>query len=191
MKWPDDFVNKVILGDCLEVMKEMPDKCVDLVLTDFPYGVNYDYDIYEDTTENLEKLVKQAMPELLRIGKRVILTCGHTNIWKYPEAKWIMAWVNPAGANRNSWGFTCWQPILCYGKDPYLENSMGARQDIFIHNESAEKWEHSCPKPINFWKKLLLRGSVKENDIIQMLSVGFGRIDKVEKDSVTVYFAHK
>ena len=32
---------------------------------------------------------------------------------------------------------------------------------------------------------------LKENDIIQMLRIGFGRIDKVEKDSVTVYFAHK
>src|SRR3990167_4707343 len=32
-------LNKVILGDCLEVMKGMPDKCVDLVLTDPPYGI--------------------------------------------------------------------------------------------------------------------------------------------------------
>lgn len=34
MNWPDDFINKIICGDCLEVMKEMPDKCVDLVITD-------------------------------------------------------------------------------------------------------------------------------------------------------------
>lgn len=40
-KWPDDFVNKIICGDCLEVMKEMPDKSVDLVLTDPPYGMSY------------------------------------------------------------------------------------------------------------------------------------------------------
>ena len=33
-KWPDDYVNKVICGDCLEVMKEMPDECVDMVITD-------------------------------------------------------------------------------------------------------------------------------------------------------------
>ena len=38
MKYPDDFINKIICGDCLEVMKEMPDKCVDLVLTDPFYG---------------------------------------------------------------------------------------------------------------------------------------------------------
>jgi DNA modification methylase len=166
MNYPEDFINKVICGDCLEVMKDIPDKSVDLCLTDFPYGVNYKYDIWQDTQENLIRLINQAMPEILRISKRALITCGQTNIWKYPEAKWIMAWVNPAGANMNSWGFSCWQPILCYGNDPYLANRMGGRPDIFIHNESSEKWEHSCPKPINFWKKLLLRGSVKDTDLI-------------------------
>lgn len=38
MYYPKDYINKVIQGDCLEVMKGMPDKCVDLVLTDPPYG---------------------------------------------------------------------------------------------------------------------------------------------------------
>ena len=32
------FINKVIQGDCLEVMKAIPPKSVDLVLCDLPYG---------------------------------------------------------------------------------------------------------------------------------------------------------
>lgn len=39
LKWPDDYINKVICGDCLEVMKGIPDGSVDLVVTDPPYGV--------------------------------------------------------------------------------------------------------------------------------------------------------
>ncbi|MDI9370765.1 MAG: hypothetical protein QM446_07615, partial [Synergistota bacterium] len=35
----DRWLNKLLLGDCLDVMREMPDKCVDLVLTDPPYGI--------------------------------------------------------------------------------------------------------------------------------------------------------
>jgi len=31
-------VNKIYLGDCLEVMRNIPDKSIDLVLTDPPYG---------------------------------------------------------------------------------------------------------------------------------------------------------
>lgn len=36
----DRFLNQIIQGDCLDVMKDIPDKSVDLVLTDPPYGIN-------------------------------------------------------------------------------------------------------------------------------------------------------
>ena len=41
MKDINGMIGKIHCGDCLEVMKQMPDKCVDLVLTDPPYGINY------------------------------------------------------------------------------------------------------------------------------------------------------
>ena len=34
----DDFINNVFEGDCLEIMKQLPDKSVDMVLCDLPYG---------------------------------------------------------------------------------------------------------------------------------------------------------
>ena len=34
-------INQIICSDCLEVMADWPDGCVDLVLTDPPYGLNY------------------------------------------------------------------------------------------------------------------------------------------------------
>lgn len=39
MNYPDDFINKIINGDCLEVMKQMPDNCVDMVFTSPPYNM--------------------------------------------------------------------------------------------------------------------------------------------------------
>lgn len=39
MKPLTDFMDKVICGDCLEVMKEIPDNSVDLVVTDVPYNL--------------------------------------------------------------------------------------------------------------------------------------------------------
>lgn len=39
LTWPDDFINKVICGDCLEVMKGIPDGAVDLVVTSPPYNM--------------------------------------------------------------------------------------------------------------------------------------------------------
>ena len=41
MKDIKEFENKLILGDCLEVMKEMPDKIIDLCLTDPPYKIQF------------------------------------------------------------------------------------------------------------------------------------------------------
>lgn len=38
--------NSVYNGDCLELMKQLPDKCIDLVLTDPPYGINCDGGTY-------------------------------------------------------------------------------------------------------------------------------------------------
>ena len=34
----EDFVNKIIKGDCLEVMQSIPDKSIDMILCDLPYG---------------------------------------------------------------------------------------------------------------------------------------------------------
>jgi len=33
-------INKIHQGDCLELMKDIPDKSIDMVLTDPPYGMD-------------------------------------------------------------------------------------------------------------------------------------------------------
>ncbi len=39
MKFPKEYYNKIICGDCLETMKTMPDGCIDLVVTSPPYNL--------------------------------------------------------------------------------------------------------------------------------------------------------
>ena len=39
---------KIINGDCVEVMKSLPDGCIDLLVTSPPYNVNVSYDVYDD-----------------------------------------------------------------------------------------------------------------------------------------------
>ena len=45
-------VNKIIQGDCIEVRKEFPNNCVDLIITDPPYGDNCVYGYYDKTIKN-------------------------------------------------------------------------------------------------------------------------------------------
>jgi DNA modification methylase len=40
MKYPDDFIDHVIQGDYLEVMKQIPDNSIDLIFTDPPYNIS-------------------------------------------------------------------------------------------------------------------------------------------------------
>jgi modification methylase len=39
LKFPQDFLNKIICGDSLTVMRQMPDECLDLVVTSPPYNL--------------------------------------------------------------------------------------------------------------------------------------------------------
>lgn len=38
-EWPSSFLNKIICGDILEVMKKIPDESIDLVITSPPYNL--------------------------------------------------------------------------------------------------------------------------------------------------------
>ena len=40
----DNYINKIICGDCIEVMQEMPEESVDLIVTSPPYNASKDYD---------------------------------------------------------------------------------------------------------------------------------------------------
>lgn len=41
MKYPNDFINKVIQGDCLDELKKLPSNYIDLIVTDPPYGYSF------------------------------------------------------------------------------------------------------------------------------------------------------
>jgi site-specific DNA-methyltransferase (adenine-specific) len=38
---PEPFINRILCGDCLDILKRIPDRTADLVVTDPPYLVNY------------------------------------------------------------------------------------------------------------------------------------------------------
>ena len=42
LKYPEDSINKIICGDCLELIKLIPNNSIDVVFTDPPYRLNKD-----------------------------------------------------------------------------------------------------------------------------------------------------
>lgn len=63
---PNDFLDKIILGDAREVLKKLPNNCIHLMVTSPPYNVGKEYD--EDLTlgEYLD-FIEEVMREVYRV----------------------------------------------------------------------------------------------------------------------------
>ena len=140
------------LGDCRDVLPTLPR--VDAVVTDPPYGIGLEYEgeDFSDTSDEVQVLVDSFVPLCRALAPVVSITPGNVNHYLYPKPTWTLCWFNRAGAGSGPWGFSCWQPILCYGPDPYLRLGMGRRPDFIEHSETSEINGHPCPKPIRFQK---------------------------------------
>jgi site-specific DNA-methyltransferase (adenine-specific) len=67
----EDYIGKVVNGDCIEVMKTMEEGSVDLIVTSPPYGVGIDYDVHEDDMvwEEYVKFTYSWMEQAYRVLK--------------------------------------------------------------------------------------------------------------------------
>jgi len=59
----EHYINKIICGDCLQVMKGIPDKSVDMVLTSPPYDNLRDYKGYTFNFEGIAKEIYRVLKE--------------------------------------------------------------------------------------------------------------------------------
>ena len=73
---------KLILGDCLEEMKKIPDKSIDLVLTDPPYP-DYHKEIYQYKDGMLEFLKNLSCRQFIFWTAKDLFPLGYTaiHIW--------------------------------------------------------------------------------------------------------------
>jgi site-specific DNA-methyltransferase (adenine-specific) len=67
----EKVINTVINGECVEVMKTLPEGSVDLIVTSPPYGVGIDYDVHDDDMvwEEYVKFTYSWMEQAYRVLK--------------------------------------------------------------------------------------------------------------------------
>lgn len=91
-------INKVHLGDCLELMKEIPDKSIDSVICDLPYGTTvckWDSVIpFEPLWEQYKRVVKDNGAIVLFGGQPFTSTMITSNVRMF---KYSWVWVKENG----------------------------------------------------------------------------------------------
>lgn len=75
---PDNFENKIICGDSLDVLKKLPSNCIDLVFTSPPYNFGLEYEANDDAhhwEKYFDKLFRifDECIRVLKYGGRIVV----------------------------------------------------------------------------------------------------------------------
>jgi len=164
-------------ADCLEVLPMLTG--IDSVVTDPPYGVELkakratqrgggttiragEY-CHEDSPLYVRSVCVPAIMLCQQLAACVVVTPGVRNLHLYPIPDDMGCFFSAAGTGNGRWGFTCMQPILYYGKDPYLARGMGSRANSCgqTYPNDANEQPHPCAKPIAMMRWLVNRASLE------------------------------
>ena len=156
-KWP---LNTAYNGDCLDFMRLLPDKCIDLVLTDPPYGIgesgkkreNNKSDKWNAPTKkehNLKdwdnKVNLVWFDEIFRISKHQIIWGGNYFVEKLPASMGWIFWDKKNGNSDFSDGELAFTSFDCgLRKFEYLWNG--------FQKERPEDRFHPTQKPLKLFK---------------------------------------
>lgn len=192
MNWPDDFINKIICGDCLEVMKKMPDKCVDLILTDPPYNVQKDYGEYKDNLKPKAylNLIHEITNEFKRIsGNKMVIILGSKSeilrAWwnDIPDAKLIIVRMGATSNNKIKNLGLQYHTVLTTIKSnkwmPDLWNDIRWPGEGYFFNEP--RYGHPAMTPFKLAKRCIVLFS-QESSIIFDPFMGSGTTARASKD---------
>ena len=170
-------------GNCLALMKDIPDGSVDLVLTDPPYGKKADKGTngfgsaknrrYGGGWDS-KRPPKEFFDEMLRIGKNVIIFGGNyfadilppSNHWIFWDKKGDIAFQNP---------FADGELIYTTFKKPIKR--IVFKQQGFI-TDSKDKRYHPTQKPSEL-VEMLIKEYSKEGDTILDCFMGSGTTGKM------------
>lgn len=170
-------LNRVHCLDCLEALKQMPDGCVDLVLTDPPYGMEYYSNRYVDGNPHKAIIGDDTFPtatiaECLRVARRAVYVfCRWNNMPNLPAVpKSLVVWVKDnwtAGDLQHEHG-RMWEGIAFY---PLAGHKFVRRLPDVLFAPRVPPTEHPTEKPVELIARLI---AANEGDIILDPFMGSG-----------------
>lgn len=151
----ENIINTVINDDCLNVLKDLPDRCIDLVLTDPPYGINYDlqqnkqsesgrisnggkWKKYEYTAWDKNPPTQEYFDEIFRVSKNQIIWGG--NYFNLPQSSCWLIW------NKIQRGFMTDGEMAWTSFDGGVRIFDYSRADAYINSKEGKF--HPTQKPL-------------------------------------------
>lgn len=175
--------NHIYNIDCLEGLKQLPDKSVDFTITDPPYNVgkNYGSDV-DDKRADYFEWCKLWFSEVERVTiSSIVFTCGPSNLsdWcSYKKPLYIAVWYKP-NAMPKTYGpkrgfFSVWEPILIYNAIPPRLLKIRIH-DVLKVPISVQKDvdNHPTPRSRKLWERIV-NSFTEENNLILDPFLGSG-----------------
>ena len=170
-------------GDCREVLAGL---MFDAFVTDPPYGVSFAGKATKHTeacggysTTDDGDAGPVAVRMALAKTERGAVFSGIRLMWRYPEPRDVGCVYCPSGAGCGPWGFTCFNPILFYGKRPGGPKSPSSMQSFALSDNLGG---HPCAKPLKWITFVMSLVSVDTSDIILDPFMGSGTTLRAAKD---------
>jgi len=115
------MINHVIQGDCLEVMKDIPDKSIDMILCDLPYqttACKWDTIIpFEPLWEQYKRIIKDNGAIVLTASQPFTSALVMSNV-KWYRHQWVWNKNNSAGfATAKIRPFAICEDVLVFGRN--------------------------------------------------------------------------
>lgn len=166
-------------GDCREILPRLGN--FDLILTDPPYGADFEYDKHDDGFELWKNLVDYVIP-IARSKAKCVALCtskieGEAHIWRNHTPDWRLCWWKGALSTRSFVGFKDWEPIFIYGKcwsTPMHDHFHAGTLPFGTHG-------HPCPKNEE-WANWLLSRMLPYRGTVCDPFMGSGTILRCAKD---------
>jgi len=168
----------VVCGDCLELMKALPDGCVDAVVTDPPFGIDWARASWKDDAEGYPKLMCWLVSECHRLVLNgwCFVFQGMPNAPRFHEwfpKEWRIfaacknwAQIRPTGI------WHSWDPVIFWSNGHPCRNQDSEEvinRDYFVGNAAGvfqEKREHPCPKPHDTMEHICAIGTLPNMTIL-------------------------
>lgn len=179
--------SKLLLGDCLDVLKQLPDASVDCIVTDPPYGIRYQsrsHSLPLDRMANDDEGAYDLLDKALAIAWHKLKENSHIYVFttwqafapmaevvkRYFNLKNVLVWVKnnrTRGDLKGNYGYQHEMVLYAHKGRRYLS---GKRDANILHFDKVPSnyMQHPTEKPVKLLEYLIEKSTAVGETVLDM-----------------------